>query len=336
MSGLAVALSVQAITQPGSNMVRVRTLKETMKQDTITEPTITRENATFVFAKVGELESEVNFAHIRISFNVSDLVVLKERICRHLPVMQNITQTLMDMTNATLIGRLYMKSKTLSISAQLQINCGRAVDKLILVEQIFQKNFEKRSLEPKEKDKAINFFVGNEETGDWNENEKISTGSWGPREIPNSTTTAPAPVRQKRFVIIAAIAAVAVLSSLALGVYDTVKIEELSSQLNQQQQIDHILVALEGLHEVVEMNAKDVDNIQDKVNEIINTLNSKAAEQNMINLSQRVSSISQKQMDTMERLTQGIFKALSGNLAPELTSGMQLKEAFEELKKRLK
>ena len=45
LGGLAIALSVHAITQPGSNMVRARTLKETMEQDAITEPTITRENA---------------------------------------------------------------------------------------------------------------------------------------------------------------------------------------------------------------------------------------------------------------------------------------------------
>ena len=57
LGGLAIALSVHAITQPSSNKVRVRTLKETMEQDTITEPTIRKENATFVFSKVGELES---------------------------------------------------------------------------------------------------------------------------------------------------------------------------------------------------------------------------------------------------------------------------------------
>ena len=55
----------------------------------------------------------------------------------------------------------------------------------------------------------------------------------------------------------AVVAAAAVAATLALDIYNTVSIEELSSQADQQQvQIDHILVAVNRLTEAVEENVK--------------------------------------------------------------------------------
>ena len=108
-------------------------------------PVISRENTTVVFANVGRLETEINFAHIRISVNLDDLNVLKDEVCAEIAHIDNITLTLLNDEKGSHIGRVFIKTLLNSMRTALELNCNHATERVILVEQIFQQELGKRS-----------------------------------------------------------------------------------------------------------------------------------------------------------------------------------------------
>ena len=86
--------------------------------------------------------------------------------------------------------------------------------------------------------------------------------------------------------IIAAVIAGAVSAgSIALGAYNTVEIQKLSSQVNQNtQQLNHILVAIDKMSQVLSQNAMEIDELLERLNEITKNLQKVQVESQLLDL----------------------------------------------------
>ena len=176
-------------------------------------------------------------------------------------------------------------------------------------------------------------------TTNWKFNEDVSAG---PREcekfIKNRKATTPpaeAPKERKKRFVLAVIAGAAVAGGLALGAYNTIEIEKLSSKVNQQQQqLQHIIVSLDKMTELMEQNIHDIENIRTKVNQLTKETKKMQEDNMLMDLAQHVMDTSNKELSNLQSTIEGIFQSLSGTVPPHLLNGIKLREAFLNMKKK--
>ena len=96
-----------------------------------------------------------------------------------------------------------------------------------------------------------------------------------------------------------------------------------------EQQIDHIIVALDRITQLITENSQDIEQLQSKVNQITQTLNNLQRESQLMALAHHMTDISNHQLDTLENIVAGIFDCLTGKVSAYLLNGKHLREAFE-------
>ena len=117
------------------------------------EPRVTKENSSFVFVHTAQLESELNFAHLRTSLSLKDLITLKDQVCQHLMIMRNVSKSLIKL-QLTPNGKVFTTVLTTSMELHLQNNCERARERIILTNEIFTRHFKRESVNTKVEVKA--------------------------------------------------------------------------------------------------------------------------------------------------------------------------------------
>lgn len=230
-------------------------------------------------------------------------------------IMANFTVQVMELQKGTTISKLYIKTITLSIATQLENHCQRVKDRLTLMGEMMQQRSSKNESMNDEPFK-MEFALPHQQ-----EDIYINSVNANQTQILN---------REKRFIVVATIAATAVVAALALGAYSAIEVTRLSSQVDaQQQQLEHILVAVEGVHEVLEQNAEETKELRTKANEIILNLNNFKSDQMMLYLAHITVLISQQQLNTMEQMIEGIFRAMAGQMSPALLSGVKTRNMIK-------
>ena len=145
----------------------------------------------------------------------------------------------------------------------------------------------------------------------------------------------PDPPDKTKRAILAVMAGAGTIDGLELGIYNTIEIQKLSSRVDQQQQqLNHIIVSLDKLTEVVEENAKNIESIREKVNELILQILSLQEETKLMGLAQQVLETSNRELDTLQNIVHGIFQSLSGDVPPSLINGNHLKDAFHKIRRK--
>ena len=143
------------------------------------------------------------------------------------------------------------------------------------------------------------------------------------------------PERQKRQLQAILAGGIPGTASLGLSIYSTIEVQQLSSNNEDQaQQITHILTAIDGLSEVVEQNALDIDEMQVRVNNITKEVRTAAAERQIMGLGHLIMNRSQKRLSALQQAVNGIFQALGSKLSPELISGLKMKKAFRDISRK--
>lgn len=92
----------------------------------------------------------------------------------------------------------------------------------------------------------------------------------------------------------------------------------------QQQQLQHIIVSLDKMTELMEQNIHDIENIRTKVNQLIKETKKMQEDNMLMDLAQHVMDVSNKELNNLQSTIEGIFQSLSGTVPPHLLNGIQL------------
>ena len=130
---------VASSTQP-----KLKNLRTQNQEEIDLEPKVTKENSSFVFVHTAHLESELNFAHLRTSLSLRDLMTLKDQVCQHLTIMKNVSRNLIQL-QLTPNGKVFTTALTTSMELHLQNNCERARERIILTNEVFTRHFKRDS-----------------------------------------------------------------------------------------------------------------------------------------------------------------------------------------------
>ena len=114
------------------------------QEEIVLEPKVTKENSSFVFVHTAHLESELNFAHLRTSLSLRDLITLKDQVCQHLTIMKNVSRNLIQL-QLTPNGKVFTTVLTTSMELHLQNNSERARERIILTNEVFTRHFKRDS-----------------------------------------------------------------------------------------------------------------------------------------------------------------------------------------------
>ena len=85
--------------------------------------------------------------------------------------------------------------------------------------------------------------------------------------------------------------------------------------------------------ELMEQNIHDIENIRTKVNQLTKETKKMQEDNMLMDLAQHVMDTSNKELSNLQSTIEGIFQSLSGTVPPHLLNGIQLREAFLNMKK---